>query len=164
VLIVTVAVAAGPTGCTSDGDRAKTQASMSVSPQAALVDEPVAVSVRGLPAEAKTTITAEAVDTTGITWSSLAQFQATPAGEVSLGRPSLGGSYSGVNPMGLFTLMAPPRDSTLEAFVHSAAGYDVTLRAMVDDREVANKTCPGPRVPTSTPSPRACGTTGSPIQ
>jgi fermentation-respiration switch protein FrsA (DUF1100 family) len=39
--------------------------------------------------------------------------------------------------MGLFTLMAPPRDSTPEAFLHPAAGYDVTLQATVGGRVVA---------------------------
>ena len=140
VLIVLLVVAAGLAGCTLGGDRDRVQASISVSPQAALVDQPVAVTVQGLPAGARTTLTARARDKDGITWSATAQFRATSAGEVSLGQPSLGGSYTGVNPMGLFTLMAPPPGSTPDWFLYPEAGYDVTLQASVGDRVAATAT------------------------
>jgi fermentation-respiration switch protein FrsA (DUF1100 family) len=140
VLIALVVAAAGLAGCTRGGDSARVQASMSVSPQTALVDEPVAVSVRGLPTGARTTVTAKATDAGGITWAASAQFQATSAGVVSLGQPSLGGSYSGVNPMGLFQLMAPPSGSAPAAFLHPEAGYDVTLQATVGGRVAAGAT------------------------
>jgi acetyl esterase/lipase len=113
---------------------------MSVSPQAALVDQPVTVSVRGLPAGARTTVTAKATDADGTTWSATAQFKASSAGEVSLSQPSLGGSYTGANPMGLFTLMAPPQGSAPAAFLHPEAGYDVTLQASVSGRVAATAT------------------------
>jgi hypothetical protein len=137
VLIVLLVAAAGLAGCTRGGDRDRVQASISVSPLAALVDQPVAVTVRGLPAGARTTLTARATDRDGITWSARAQFKATSAGEVSLGQPSLGGSYTGVNHMGLFTLMAPPPGSAPDWFLHPEAGYDVTLQATVGGRLVA---------------------------
>jgi dienelactone hydrolase len=139
MLIVLVVAGAGLAGCTGDGDGDRVQASMSVSPQAALVDAPVAVSVRGLPTGAKTTVTAKATDAGGIIWSASAQFLATSAG-VSLEQPSLGGSYAGANPMGLFELMAPPSGSGPAAFLHSEAGYDVILQATVDGRVVAGAT------------------------
>jgi dienelactone hydrolase len=136
-LIALLVAAAGLAGCTRGGDRGSVQASISASPQTALVDQPVAVTVRGLPAGARTTLTAKATDTDGVTWSATAQFKATSAGEVSLGQPSLGGSYTGANPMGLFTLMAPPTGSALDWFLYSEAGYDVTLQASVSGRVVA---------------------------
>jgi hypothetical protein len=139
VLIALLVAAPGLAGCTRGGDHDSVQASMSVSPQTALVDQPVTVSVGGLPAGARTTITAKAMDADGTTWSATAQFEATPAGEVSLGQPSLGGSYSGVNPMGLFTLMVPP-GSAPAVFLHPEAGYDVTLQAIVGDRVAADAT------------------------
>jgi dienelactone hydrolase len=140
VLIALVMVVAGPAGCTGGRERAEARASMSVSPQVALVDEPVTVVVRGLGAGARTTVTAKAVDAGGTTWSASAQFQATSAGEVSLAQPSLGGSYTGANPMGLFTLMAPPPGSAPDWFLHPAAGYDVTLQASVGGRVAATAT------------------------
>jgi Acyl-CoA thioester hydrolase/BAAT N-terminal region len=140
VVIVLLVAAAGLAGCTRGGDRDRIQASISVSPQAALVDQPVTVRVQGLPAGARTTLTIEAKDTDGITWSATAQFQATSAGEVSLDQPSVGGSYSGVNPMGLFTLMAPPPGSAPDWFLYPEAGYDVTLEATVGGRVAADAT------------------------
>lgn len=140
VLIVLLVAAAGLTGCTRGGDRDRVPASISASPLAALVDQPVAVRVQGLPAGARTTLTARARDTEGITWSATAQFEATSAGEVSLGQPSLGGSYTGVNPMGLFTLMAPPPGSAPNWYLYPEAGYDVTLQASVSGRVAATAT------------------------
>jgi dienelactone hydrolase len=98
------------------------------------------VTVRGLPAGARTILSAAARDTEGITWSATAQVTATPAGTVSLDQPSLGGSYTGVNPMGLFTLMAPPPDAAPDLFLYGEAGYDVTLQASVDGRVAATAT------------------------
>ncbi|HET7516148.1 MAG TPA: acyl-CoA thioesterase/BAAT N-terminal domain-containing protein [Actinomycetes bacterium] len=134
VLLVLLVVAAGLAGCTRGADRGRVQAAISVSPRAALVDQPVAVTVRGLPAGARTTLTARARDADGIAWSATAQFTATSAGTVSLDQPSLGGSYTGVNPMGLFTIMTPPPGSAPDRFLYRAAGYDVTLQATVGGR------------------------------
>jgi dienelactone hydrolase len=147
-LLIVLVAAAGLAGCTRGGDRDRVQASISVTPQAALVDQPVAVTVQGLPAGAQTTLTARATDADGSTWSSSAQFTATSAGEVSLNQPSLGGSYTGVNPMGLFTLMAPPSDSSPDWFLYPDAGFDVTLQASVDGRVAAEASVPR-QVPTA---------------
>jgi hypothetical protein len=141
VLALLVVSAAGLPACTGGGDgTAPVNASMAVSPQRALLDEPVKISVRGLPAGARTTVTAKATDAGGKTWSASAQFEATSAGEVSLDQPALAGSYSGANPMGLFQFMAPPADSTATGFSSPDAGYDVTLQATVGDRVAATAT------------------------
>jgi dienelactone hydrolase len=142
VLVVLLVAAAGLAGCARGADRDRVQASISVTPEAALVDQPVAVTVQGLSAGARTTLTATAKDTDGSTWSARAQFQATSAGEVSLDQPSLGGSYTGVNPMGLFTLMAPPPGSAPDWFLYPEAGFDVTLQATVGGRVVAEASVP----------------------
>ena len=139
-MIVLLVTAAGLAGCTRGGDDIRAQASMSVSPLAALVDQPVVVTVQGLPAGARATLTARARDTDGITWSATAQFEATSAGEVSLDQPSLGGSYTGGNPMGLFTLLAPPPGSAPDWFLYPEAGYGVALEASVDGRVAAEAT------------------------
>jgi hypothetical protein len=69
LLIVLLVTGAGLAGCTGGGDRDPGQAPISVSPLAALVDQPVVVTVQGLPAGARTTLTARARNTDGITWS-----------------------------------------------------------------------------------------------
>jgi dienelactone hydrolase len=137
MLAVLAVAGAGLAGCTGDG--AAVDASMSVTPAAALLDVPVTVSVRGLPAGTRTTVTAQATDARGTHWSASAEFQATAAGAVSLEQPALAGSYTGANPMGLFQLMAPPAsDTTHVAFEQPVSeGYDVILNADVDGKVVS---------------------------
>jgi dienelactone hydrolase len=110
---------------------------MTVSARQALLDVPVAVSLRGLPAEARTTVTATAVDRDGTTWTSSARFQASAAGTVSLAQASLAGSYTGSNPMGLFEFMTPTRKSRAVYFHQPTTGYDVSLVANVGGARVA---------------------------
>ncbi|HEV2888517.1 MAG TPA: acyl-CoA thioesterase/bile acid-CoA:amino acid N-acyltransferase family protein, partial [Jatrophihabitans sp.] len=110
-------------------------------PAQALLDVPVSVSVHGLPPGARTTLTATARDAHGTTWTSSAQFQATATGAISLQQPSLAGSYTGSQPMGLFEFMAPPAgDLTSRYFQQPETGYDVTLVASVGGRRVASAT------------------------
>ena len=110
---------------------------MTVSARRALLDVPVAVTLRGLPAGARTTVTATATDRDGTTWTSSAQFLAGAGGAVSLAQASLGGSYTGVNPMGLFEFMLPTGESKLDYFQQPTTGYDVGLVASVGGRRVA---------------------------
>jgi len=139
VLVILVVAAAGLAALRADY-RALAGVSMSVIPEAALVDEPVTVSVRGLTAGARATVTATAVDDGGRTWSASALFEATSAGEVSLHQPSLGGSYSGVNPMGLFQFMTPTSAHGQGMFRTPDSGFDVTLAIAVGRRVAATAT------------------------
>ncbi|XP_033102499.1 acyl-coenzyme A amino acid N-acyltransferase 1-like [Anneissia japonica] len=76
-------------------------------PQSALVDEKISVRVVGLPANSSITVRAS-VRNCGKTYDSCAHFQTGCAGHLSLNEhPSLGGTYSGVQGMGLFTSMLP---------------------------------------------------------
>jgi hypothetical protein len=134
LLVVLVLAAAGVVGCTSGDVRHVT---MTVSPRTALLDEPVNVSVQGLPDGAPTTITATATDAGGTTWSSSARFKASSSGTVSLAQPSLGGSYTGADPMGLFNRMGPPAGSGSALFLTPRHHHDVGLRASVDGRVAA---------------------------
>jgi dienelactone hydrolase len=95
---------------------------MSVNPQTALLDAPVTMSVDGLPAGSRVTITATASDRDGAAWSSSAP---------------VSGGYTGQNPMGLFVFMVPPPGAPKTTFVSPQDGYDVTLTATVDGHVVA---------------------------
>jgi pimeloyl-ACP methyl ester carboxylesterase len=140
VLVVLVAVAAGLPLVRLVRYPAVTPASMSVSPRAALLDQPVTVSVRGLPPGARTTMTATATDAGGTTWTASAEFLASPDGEVSLDQRSLGGSYVGINPMGLFQFMSPRSESTETMFFGPDSGYEVSLQATGSRRVYASAT------------------------
>lgn len=138
-MLAIVLVAAGLAACTG-GDEAAVDASMSVSPSTALLDAPVIASVGGLPAGARTTVTATATDAGGTEWSASADFQATSAGTVSLEQPPVAGSYTGANPMGLFQFMAPMGSDTNDLGFEqpTSRGYEVTLQATVNGEVVTS--------------------------
>jgi len=77
-----------------------------IAPNPAFVDEDVRVCVRGLTASALISIRAATQDDQGRRWSSQARFRADSARVVDTSlHESLGGSYRGVAPMGLFWSM-----------------------------------------------------------
>jgi dienelactone hydrolase len=110
---------------------------ISVSPATALLDAPVSVTISGLAPRSVTTVTAAATDHSGVRWSSRAQFTATATGTVSLSQASSGGSYTGVNSMGLFELMTPTATRTEPSFAIGDPGFTVTVSATVNSRVVA---------------------------
>jgi dienelactone hydrolase len=137
-MLVSVALAAGVTGCTS-GDRVD-DASIAVSPAIALMDQPVRVSLAGLGADRLATVTATGKDVVGVTWSSSAEFRTRGDGTLSLDQAPVGGSYSGANPMGLFQFMAPDDPRPL-GFGSPLSGTSVVrLEVKVDGRTVATAT------------------------
>ncbi|XP_030607389.1 acyl-coenzyme A thioesterase 2, mitochondrial-like [Archocentrus centrarchus] len=73
-----------------------------------LFDEPVQVKVSGLRSKQVVNMRARLTDEKGEVFSSAATYRADGSGEVDLNRdPSLGGSYVGVEPMGLLWSMRP---------------------------------------------------------
>ncbi|KAL3988887.1 hypothetical protein ACER0C_013205 [Sarotherodon galilaeus] len=71
-----------------------------------LFDEPIKVKVEGLRSRQVVTMRARLTDDKGVVFSSSATYRANGSGEVDLNRdPSLGGSYVGVEPMGLLWSM-----------------------------------------------------------
>jgi len=112
-----------------------------LAPEAALVDEEIAVGFRGLPGGERVTVTARtAVGDRGTQeWSASATFRTREDGTVSLAdQAPLAGDYEGVDPMGLFQSMTtdqPPDDAFFPARDH-----EVTLTATVDGVAVAETT------------------------
>ncbi|XP_072485278.1 acyl-coenzyme A thioesterase 1-like isoform X2 [Notamacropus eugenii] len=73
-----------------------------------LWDEPVAIAVHGLAPAQRVTLRASLRDEKGALFQASARYEADAGGQLDLARaPSLGGSYSGVEPMGLFWSMKP---------------------------------------------------------
>ncbi|XP_010764226.1 acyl-coenzyme A thioesterase 3-like [Notothenia coriiceps] len=73
-----------------------------------MFDEPVHVKVAGLRSRQVVTLRARATDEKGVMFSSMATYKADGSGEVDLQRdPSLSGTYTGVQPMGLLWSMRP---------------------------------------------------------
>lgn len=117
-----------------------TSPTITITPTAALIDEPVAVTIRGLTPGAEVTVAAMASDRSHVRWTSTAQFTATSTGTVSLGqRTSGGGSYSGATAMGLFQSMSPSTPSST-TFLPDLTGYPVQLQVSVAGEIVATST------------------------
>ncbi|XP_072485279.1 acyl-coenzyme A thioesterase 1-like [Notamacropus eugenii] len=75
-----------------------------------LWDEPVAIAVHGLAPAQRVTLRASFLDEKGALFQASALYEADAGGQLDLARaPSLGGSYSGVEPMGLFWSMKPDK-------------------------------------------------------
>ncbi|XP_073672673.1 acyl-coenzyme A thioesterase 1 [Garra rufa] len=90
-------------------------------------EDPVKVTVRGLNPQQRVDLRSKLTDETGRVFQALATYQADDSGQVDLNRdPSLGGSFTGVEPMGLF--WALKADIVDCKFTHT----DVTRPALVD--------------------------------
>lgn len=73
-----------------------------------LFDKAVQLKVEGLAPHKRVELRSKVVDDRGITFKASAQYKADETGQVDVCRAaSLGGSYTGVEPMGLFWAMAP---------------------------------------------------------
>ncbi|XP_050020577.1 peroxisomal succinyl-coenzyme A thioesterase [Alexandromys fortis] len=73
-------------------------------------DEPLSIAVRGLAPEQPVTLRAALRDERGALFRSHARYRADPHGELDLARaPALGGSFAGLEPMGLLWAMEPDR-------------------------------------------------------
>ncbi|NXL37355.1 BAAT acyltransferase, partial [Glaucidium brasilianum] len=81
---------------------------VTVTPQSSLADRPAQIRVRGLSPAQLVTLRASLTDEQGERFQSRAFFRANEAGEVDPGlHAALGGSYTGVWPMGLFWFLQP---------------------------------------------------------
>jgi dienelactone hydrolase len=112
-----------------------------ISPNPTFVDEDERVCLRGLPTAALISIHAATEDDQGRRWSSEARYRADSGGSVDASaQESLGGSYRGAAPMGLFWSMesaAAIADGS-SSFAKSTTSPDcVELEAQLDGRVIA---------------------------
>ncbi|XP_038625750.1 bile acid-CoA:amino acid N-acyltransferase isoform X2 [Tachyglossus aculeatus] len=83
---------------------------LTVTPQSALVDEPLQIQLTGLHPSQLVTFRASLINEKGLLFQSRAFYRASEAGEVDLEKASaLGGDYVGVHPMGLFWTLKPQK-------------------------------------------------------
>ena len=89
-----------------------TRTTISASPQTALVDEPFALTVQGAAPGERVTISSRLVDDAGHAWAASVTYRADRNGRVDVTRdaPEPGGSYDGVEPMGLVWSLRPDSD------------------------------------------------------
>ena len=100
VILMVIALVAG------NAARAEASAVIQVKPDKALVDEVVSISVTGLASKQSATVKATMTDNHGTVWQSSAEFLAEQRGKLELSKQApVQGSYTGVDPMGLFWSM-----------------------------------------------------------
>jgi pimeloyl-ACP methyl ester carboxylesterase len=146
----TVLAAAGGAQSTTTG------AKLTVSPASGLIDAPFHVVLRGLLPGSRVTLTAARPDAKGRTWTAVGEYAADADGVVDVDvAPSLGGSYEGVSPHGLWCSALPAAPAKLSEYVAElpqhpetgtapeldvAAEYRVALAATIDGSPVASAT------------------------
>lgn len=91
----------------------RARSSISVEPSSSLIDDKVRIVVSGLQARQAVTLEARILAENGEVFESHAHFIACKDGEVDVcSDASLGGSYTGVSPMGLFNMEHETRPGT----------------------------------------------------
>lgn len=112
---------------------------LSLSPASALYDAPITIRVDGLKPHQQVSLRTAVTDERGVTWSSAADFAADSRGVVTNGQPALGGSYTGVNPMGLFeTQVPPPSGSGQQVYFGLPNDWRETVNVVGDDTALAS--------------------------
>lgn len=99
-------------------------------PRRSLVDEPLALSLRGADPDETVSITATTVDATGHAWSSRMRFVADQRGVVDLARQApTDGSYRGVDPTGPIWSMRPEGPEEVGLFIPPSDAQALTISA-----------------------------------
>lgn len=115
--------------------------SLQVTPAAGQLDAPLQVALSGLPHDRTVTVSARATDAYGVVWTSTARFASGRDGRVDLSHPSLGGSWTGVQPGGLATLFTPASDGRDQlVFASPPDGYAVQVQATDGSEVLASAT------------------------
>ena len=92
----------------TEGNQENQRAVVDIEPGVSLIDEEVKISVSGLAAHQSVTLRAKLTGDGGEKMQSLAHYRANTRGQVyTSSQPALGGSYTGVESMGLMWAMKP---------------------------------------------------------
>lgn len=106
------------------------EATVEIKPQLSRLTQPVSIRVSGLSPNSVFTVQLSSVDAHRTRWTSSARFRSTQDGMIDLDNAkSLGGSYSGVNRMGLMETLAPEHQTgAVSLYWWSAVGrFHVTV-------------------------------------
>jgi dienelactone hydrolase len=123
-------------------ERSTNGPTLTVTPAAGLIDEPLRVLLRGLQAGGAVTVRAHLLDARGVLWSSRATFVADGGGTVDLTTHApVSGTYSGVDGEGLIASLAVAGGVASRPFDGSSvASLPVEFVAEVSGRSVASAT------------------------
>ena len=138
------------------GADAAVRPQLSVTPASGWVDAPFHVLIKDVVPGSRVTVSAQRPDSHGRSWTAVGVYLADADGRVDLDTaPSLGGSYQGVSPHGLWCSALPVAPEQLAAYVaelpkhpewgtspdlDAGALYTVMLTASIDGNSVATAT------------------------
>ncbi|XP_067273623.1 acyl-coenzyme A thioesterase 5-like [Pseudorasbora parva] len=104
-------------------------------------EDPVQVTVSGLKPQQRVDLRSEITDDNGLVFKASATYQADASGQVDLNRdPSLGGSFTGVEPMGLFWALKADVVSCKFTLTDVTRPALVDLECVSDDKVIAKIT------------------------
>lgn len=104
-------------------------------------EDPVHVTVSGLNPQQRVDLRSKITDEKGLVFKASATYQADSSGQVDLNRdPSLGGSFTGVEPMGLFWALKADVVSCKFAITDLTHPQLVDLECVSDDKVIAKVT------------------------
>ena len=106
---------------------------LSVQPADGLADEPLRITLAGVPPASEVTVAASAADADGARWGSEARFEAGGDGSVDLERHApKAGTYDRTDPMGLLWSMRPPHEEDAPRFAIPWDRFEVAVEARAD--------------------------------
>lgn len=103
---------------------------LQLSPTVSYFDDLVRVKVTGLPEEQPVVLRSRLTDSRGVVFEASATYRSDKNGLIDVDKsPSLGGSYSGIEPMGLFSSMLPlvPHSKLLRRDVTTPLSVDIAV-------------------------------------
>lgn len=119
----------------------KSSPSIIITPEKALIDEPVEISIANLKPHTQITVEATCKNKDNDAWKSYAIFQADDKGVVDIAKQApIDGSYQGIDPMGLFWSMVPPDKEVLQKVPSTFDFHEVFLSVLIDGKVHAQKT------------------------
>lgn len=136
---VIVCLAAATAGAIAQSEGVNMEPMLEVTPEQVLVGDPVAICASGLGPGAIAAIRVAGKDVFGNTWSAEARYRADEHGTIDAARDaSLGGSYAGVDPAGLFWSLACDYSGSIAT--PFAPLPDLTVTLIIEGEEVASRT------------------------
>jgi dienelactone hydrolase len=132
---------AGVIGASSPAGTEAPRVTIEVSPTASFEDQPLQISVGGLPADAVVSLRLQSVDANNVLWEGLASYRADAAGRIDLAdAAALSGTYGGVWSMGLLASMHPVEAGAAELYFWWKRGNTFTLSVSVGGALVGKTT------------------------
>lgn len=108
-----------------------------VTPETSLYHKSLDIKIANVPPNQRVTLTLKTIDARSKAWKSTAVYISNNQGAIDLSeQPSIGGTYTGMHPMGLFWSL----QSNEHHQIATNSGFDALLEVSINDKLIATKT------------------------